>query len=74
VVGVDAQTTTWPVIVAFNTTTNKLEIGAAPGGPSTGRIGPNFGYGGTYYNRVVAPAGQALGGFNGRHLYKPALR
>ncbi|MGR5330351.1 GEVED domain-containing protein [Photobacterium damselae] len=75
VVGVDAQTTTWPVMgwfrlycapVAFNTTTNKLEIGAAPGGPSTGRIGPNFGYGGTYYNRVVAPAGQALGGFNGR--------
>ncbi|WP_419238942.1 GEVED domain-containing protein [Photobacterium leiognathi subsp. mandapamensis] len=75
VVGVDAQTTTWPVMgwfrlycapVSFNSGTNRLEIAAAPASPSTGQIGPNHSYGGTYYNRVVAPAGQALAGFDGR--------
>ncbi len=75
VVGVDAQTTTWPVMgwfrlycapVSFNSGTNRLEIAAAPASPSTGQIGPDHSYGGTYYNRVVAPAGQALAGFNGR--------
>ncbi|WP_318493703.1 GEVED domain-containing protein [Photobacterium leiognathi] len=75
VVGVDAQTTTWPVMgwfrlycapVSFNSGTNRLEIAAAPASPSTGQIGPNHSYGGAYYDRVVAPAGQALAGFDGR--------
>ncbi|MGD6739301.1 hypothetical protein ACP5PY_24370 [Photobacterium leiognathi subsp. mandapamensis] len=76
VVGVDAQTTSHPVMgwfrlycasVSFNGGTNRLEIAAAPASPSTGLIGPNHPYaGGTYYNRVVAPAGQALAGFDGR--------
>ncbi|WP_258180222.1 GEVED domain-containing protein, partial [Photobacterium leiognathi] len=76
VVGVDAQTTSHPVMgwfrlycasVSFNGGTNQLEIAAAPASPSTGLIGPNHPYaGGTYYDRVVAPAGQALAGFDGR--------
>ncbi|MCG9705789.1 GEVED domain-containing protein [Photobacterium damselae] len=75
VVGVDAQTTTWPVMgwfrlycanVSYNTGTDRIEIAAAPASPSTGIIGPNYAYGGTYYNRVVATTGQALGGFSGR--------
>ncbi|HIF9448975.1 TPA: GEVED domain-containing protein [Photobacterium damselae] len=75
VVGVDAQTTTWPVMgwfrlycanVSYNTGTDRIEIAAAPASPSTGIIGPNYAYGGTYYNRVVAATGQALGGFSGR--------
>ncbi len=75
VVGVDAQTTTWPVMgwfrlycapVSFNSGTNRLEIAAAPASPSTGQIGPNHSYGGAYYDRVVAPAGKALAGFDGR--------
>ncbi|OBU26038.1 GEVED domain-containing protein [Photobacterium kishitanii] len=75
VVGVDADTTTWPVMgwfrlycapVTFNSGTNRLQIGAAPAAPSTGKIGPNRNYPGTYYNRIVAPAGQAIAGFNGR--------
>ncbi|PTB31673.1 GEVED domain-containing protein [Photobacterium phosphoreum] len=75
VVGVDADTTTWPVMgwfrlycapVTFNSGTNKLQIGAAPASPSTGKIGPNRNYPGTYYNRIIAPTGQAIAGFNGR--------
>ncbi|WP_408901499.1 GEVED domain-containing protein [Photobacterium piscicola] len=75
VVGVDAQTTTWPVMgwfrlycaaVSYNTTTDKLEIASAPASPSTGIIGPGYAYGGTYYNRVISPSGQALAGFSGR--------
>lgn len=75
VVGVQADTTTWPVMgwfklycapVIFNSGTNRLEIGAAPATPSTGIIGPNRNYPGTFYNRVVAPTGQAVAGFNGR--------
>ncbi|NVO98791.1 hypothetical protein HWA77_01055, partial [Photobacterium damselae subsp. damselae] len=71
----DAQTTTWPVMgwfrlycanVSYNTGTDRIEIAAAPASPSTGIIGPNYAYGGTYYNRVVAATGQALGGFSGR--------
>ncbi|MCG3865785.1 MULTISPECIES: GEVED domain-containing protein [unclassified Photobacterium] len=75
VVGVQASTTTHPVMgwfklycapVIFNSGTNRLEIGPAPATPSTGIIGPNRNYPGTFYNRVVAPSGQAVAGFNGR--------
>ncbi|WP_318435820.1 GEVED domain-containing protein [Photobacterium leiognathi] len=75
VVGVDADTTTWPVMgwfrlycapVTYNQVSKRLEIAAAPASPSTGKIGPDRNYPGTYYNRIVAPAGQALAGFNGR--------